>query len=229
LRVPYPTPTTAVASRIGKGNRKGRTAPELAVRSALHRAGLRFRVDHPVCLPTRTVRPDATFTGCRIALFVDGCFWHGCPLHGILPRSNVDYWHPKLRRNRERDAEVDSALEAAGWRSVRVWEHDLPATAVQRVQGEIANRRRYPRCGENGGTVEEIATASAIRDAFIEIASSRPGREVPYRDVHSELVARGWKIRGTTLKRQQDAVYGALKADARIRKVRPGVFALVDS
>jgi hypothetical protein len=77
--------------------------------------------------------------------------------------------------------------------------------------------------------MEQPATAKAIRDAFVEIASSRPDRELPYRELHTELVARGWTIRGGTVKRQQDAVYGALKADSRIKKVRPGVFAMNDA
>jgi DNA mismatch endonuclease (patch repair protein) len=228
VRVPYPAPTSTAATLVAKGNRKGSSKPELAARSALHRAGLRFRVNHAIPLATRTVRPDATFTRWRIALFVDGCFWHGCPQHGTLPRSNADYWHPKLQRNRERDEATDRALEAAGWRSVRVWEHDPPTTAVERVQREIEGRRGYPRRVEDRGNVEQSATASAIRDAFVEIAARRPGKELPYRDLHTELVSRGWTIRGGTLKRQQDAVYGALRADSRIKKVRPGVFALID-
>jgi DNA mismatch endonuclease (patch repair protein) len=194
----------------------------------MHQAGLRYRVDHPVRLGSRTVRPDATFTRWQVAVFVDGCFWHGCPLHGTLPKSNTSYWLPKLQRNRERDAATDRDLRAAGWKSVRIWEHESPAAAAQLAQREI-EKRKYPRLSRNGGIVEQPATASAIRNAFVEIASNRPDRELAYRDLHAELVSRGWIIRGETIKRQQDAIYGALKADARIAKVRPGVFGLVDA
>ena len=79
------------------------------------------------------VRPDVVFTRRRVAVFVDGCFWHGCSDHQRVPRRNRDYWVPKLRANVERDRRVDAALEAAGWRVVRIWEHDTPDAAAERI------------------------------------------------------------------------------------------------
>jgi len=79
------------------------------------------------------VRPDFVFPRSRVAVFVDGCFWHCCPAHGAIPRANADYWSPKLARNRERDQEVTSALEKADWTVVRAWEHESPTEAAAKV------------------------------------------------------------------------------------------------
>ncbi len=78
-------------------------------------------------------RPDIAFPGARVAVFLDGCFWHRCPEHGSAPKANEQYWTPKLARNVERDRRIDGALSAAGWTVVRVWEHELPEEAVVRV------------------------------------------------------------------------------------------------
>ncbi len=83
------------------------------------------------------MKPDVAFTRSRVAVFVDGCFWHGCPEHGRTPQTNQDYWIPKLAANEARDARVDTALRAAGWRVVRVWEHEDVVVAVQRVVAAI--------------------------------------------------------------------------------------------
>lgn len=96
------------------------TSLELVLRRALWTAGMRYRL-HPK-LPGR---PDLVFVKSKVAIFVDGCFWHACPLHGRPPKSNMDYWMPKLARNRLRDLEVDSMLGNAGWQVMRIWEHDL--------------------------------------------------------------------------------------------------------
>jgi DNA mismatch endonuclease (patch repair protein) len=119
------------------------TLPEVAVRSALHRRGLRFRRDHAIWLPDRVVRPDVVFAGARLAIFIDGCFWHVCPIHGNQPRANTAYWKPKLARNVSRDRAVDAALEAAGWRVLRAWEHEAPEAVADRVQ--LALGREGPR------------------------------------------------------------------------------------
>lgn len=126
-----------------RGNRKVDTRPELAVRSALHRAGLRFRKSVTLTVGDVRVRPDVVFPGRRVALFVDGCFWHGCPDHGTQPRVNRDYWRPKLRRNVRRDRRVDDALQAGGWLSLRIWEHDVQGDVegmVRRVQAVLRER-----------------------------------------------------------------------------------------
>jgi DNA mismatch endonuclease, patch repair protein len=108
--------------------RRTNTKPELALRSALHRQGYRFRKDYRLDLEAGArVRPDIAFTARRVAVFVDGCFWHACPEHGRNPEVNEWYWAPKLRRTVERDRAADAALTAAGWRVVRIWEH-VPLT-----------------------------------------------------------------------------------------------------
>ena len=122
--LPYAEPTSPTATKKMRSNRRVDTKPEIELRSALHRRGLRFRKDYPIRLPSgRTVHPDIVFTRKKVAVFVDGCFWHSCPRHGTTPKSNQDYWIPKLRQNVERDRATDSGLRAGGWRVVRIWEH----------------------------------------------------------------------------------------------------------
>lgn len=123
-----------------QANRRRDSKPELALRSLLHRAGYRYRCDYRLQFGTEAVRPDIVFTKSRIAVFVDGCFWHSCPSHGSNPRTNTDYWGPKLARNRERDARNLEVLEGAGWLVVRVWEHDDLGAAVCRISDAIAER-----------------------------------------------------------------------------------------
>ena len=116
-----------------EANRSRDTKPEVLVRSALHRAGLRFRKDHRVVVPTTSVRVDVLFPGQRLALFIDGCFWHGCAQHLQWPKANGDWWRAKIEGNRARDRKVDAALTEAGWTVLRVWEHEPPDAVVARV------------------------------------------------------------------------------------------------
>ncbi len=125
-----------------RGNRRHDTGPELRIRRALHAAGLRYRVDLPVVNPTGRVRVDVAFTRPQVAVFVDGCFWHGCPEHGTSPRANSDYWQAKLARNRERDRRNDRGLLGAGWRVIRIWEHEDPTEAVARVIEALASQAK---------------------------------------------------------------------------------------
>jgi DNA mismatch endonuclease (patch repair protein) len=114
------------------------TAPEKALRSELHRRGLRFRVNSaPV--PGRR-RADVVFRQARLAVYVDGCFWHGCPVHGTRPKTNQRFWAAKIERNQKRDHETDMQLFSAGWLSVRVWEHESPAKAAERIATELKRR-----------------------------------------------------------------------------------------
>jgi DNA mismatch endonuclease (patch repair protein) len=124
------------------------TDPELALRSELHRQGFRFFVDRPV-LPDRRRRADIVFPRARVAVFVDGCYWHGCPIHGTLPKANAVWWRDKLRANQVRDRDTDARLAQAGWTSVRVWEHEEVAVAAERVKTAIADALlvRPPRPG----------------------------------------------------------------------------------
>ena len=104
---------------------KGRdTKPEMSLRRAVWALGLRYRLQYRI---GRT-RPDMVFIGARLAVFVDGCFWHGCPLHSTMPKNNRDFWEQKLRRNRERDADNTQSLVAQGWRVLRLWEHEIEAS-----------------------------------------------------------------------------------------------------
>ena len=111
------------------------TAPELLLRRELWRRGLRYRVDHKVV--GRRRRVDIAFTRAKVAVFVDGCFWHSCPIHSTRPKNNADWWAAKLEANVARDRATDAELFAAGWTVVRVWEHESVITAADRVQATI--------------------------------------------------------------------------------------------
>lgn len=141
-RVPYPVPTSSAASNVGRGNRRVDTKCEQLLRSELHRLGGRFRKDYPIRAGSVRVRPDVVFVRRHIAVFVDGCYWHSCPEHGTTPKSNTQYWLPKLAANRERDERVGEALRSEGWTVIRVWEHEDPARAAQQIIEEL--RRKPP-------------------------------------------------------------------------------------
>lgn len=113
-------------------NRGRDTGPERAVRSAVHRRGLRYRV-HIRPLPGLRRTADLVFTKARVAVYVDGCFWHQCPAHATTPKTNREFWEAKLEANRSRDQETDLLLAAAGWTSVRIWEHENAQRGAQRV------------------------------------------------------------------------------------------------
>jgi DNA mismatch endonuclease, patch repair protein len=136
--VPYPNPTSPAASATMRANRRSDTGPERRLRSLLHASGYRFRKDYPIRIPGLRVRADIVFPRRRIAIFVDGCFWHRCPQHGREPRSNTDYWLPKLRRNVERDRRTDRLLRDGGWKVVRLWEHTAAAEAVEVIAQALA-------------------------------------------------------------------------------------------
>ncbi len=138
----YPHPSSEGRAANMRANRRTDTKPELALRRALHRQGYRFRKDYRLDLADgKRVRPDIAFTARRVAVFVDGCFWHACPEHGSRPASNVWYWEPKLRRNVERDRAADAALATAGWDVVRVWEHEPLEAAVTAVLAALVRSR----------------------------------------------------------------------------------------
>jgi DNA mismatch endonuclease (patch repair protein) len=137
----WPQPSSPTASAVMKGNRWRDTSPEAAVRSTLHRRGRRFLKRHTIRLGAgRWTQPDAVFTRARVALFIDGCFWHRCPEHGTSPTSNSSYWGPKLDRNVARDRDTDARLAALGWLVVRAWEHEDPTDIADRVDAAVAAR-----------------------------------------------------------------------------------------
>jgi DNA mismatch endonuclease (patch repair protein) len=137
-RPAYPAAANPGRSRNMRANRRTDTKPEVALRKALHARGYRYRKDFRLDLPGGVrVRPDIVFTARKVAVFVDGCFWHVCPEHGREPTSNEWYWTPKLRRNVERDRAADAALTANGWRVVRLWEHEPLPSAVAAVAAAV--------------------------------------------------------------------------------------------
>jgi DNA mismatch endonuclease, patch repair protein len=123
-----------------RANRRVDTRPEVTLRKALHRKGLRFRKDPLLRMNELRVRPDVIFRRARVAVFLDGCFWHRCPEHGSIPVANGDYWEAKLSSNVARDARVTAALRVAGWEVVRIWEHDDPEVAAEAIFGIVRSR-----------------------------------------------------------------------------------------
>lgn len=113
------------------------TAPEMALRRELHRRGLRYRVGIRPLSGLRCT-PDVVFTKSKVAVFIDGCFWHRCPQHATIPQANRDWWVAKLRRNVERDRAATTALTAAGWTVIRCWEHDDPVVIADVVQQKVS-------------------------------------------------------------------------------------------
>jgi DNA mismatch endonuclease (patch repair protein) len=146
--------------------RRTDTKPEIALRRALHRQGYRFRKDYRLDLAEgKRVRPDVAFTARRVAVFVDGCFWHACPEHGSKPANNEWYWEPKLRRNVERDRAADAALSAAGWDVVRIWEHEPLEAAVTAVLAALARSQAPGAAPRRGRPAVPDQPASAGRPA----------------------------------------------------------------
>jgi DNA mismatch endonuclease (patch repair protein) len=129
-----PVPPPSLATATMRANRSRDTGPELRLRRALHAAGYRYRVNIALNAPGRRVRPDLVFTRRRLAVFVDGCYWHRCPEHGRMPSDPTGYWRSKLQRNVDRDRAVDQALRAAGWRVLRIWEHIPVEQAIAEVE-----------------------------------------------------------------------------------------------
>lgn len=116
------------------------TPCELAIRSAVHRMGLRFRVDWP--LPGSRRRADLAFVSAKVAVFVDGCFWHGCPTHATWPKANAEWWREKIEANRHRDRDTDKTLRGTGWKVLRFWEHEGSAAAARVISRAV--RTRFP-------------------------------------------------------------------------------------
>ncbi len=135
-----PVPSSAVASARFVAQREKDTKPELRLRRALHRRGLRYRL-HRRPLPHLRRTVDIVFPAVKVAVDVRGCFWHVCPEHQSFPQSNADWWAAKLARNVERDQETEAALRSAGWAVLIVWEHEDPELAAQRVETCVRSRR----------------------------------------------------------------------------------------
>ncbi|MBN8428768.1 MAG: very short patch repair endonuclease [Xanthomonadales bacterium] len=133
-----PIPTSDLRRRMMSRIRVRDTGPELNLRRSAWALGLRYRLQYRI----GRSRPDMTFVGARLAVFVDGCFWHGCPLHSTKPKNNREFWEQKLRRNVERDAEQTQWLESQRWRVLRIWEHEIdasPADCARRIAVMLGN------------------------------------------------------------------------------------------
>lgn len=136
--------TSPQRSRLMGRVRRKNTAAELTLRRALFKEGLRYRIKPIVRLPGS---PDIIFGPARLLIFVDGCFWHGCPLHGTWPKSNSGFWREKILRNQERDKSVDMALASLGWTVIRVWEHELRgdfSPLVRRIARFVRAAKNHP-------------------------------------------------------------------------------------
>jgi DNA mismatch endonuclease (patch repair protein) len=110
--------------------RRRDTKPEVEIRRLLHASGVRFRIDAVLEADLRA-RGDIVWRGRKVVVFVDGCFWHGCPEHATQPKANADWWRDKLAGNVARDRRTDAELTARGWRVLRYWEHEEPSEIVQ--------------------------------------------------------------------------------------------------
>lgn len=124
--------------------RRRDTPGELAIRRLLHQRGLRFRIDRRI-VPGVLSRADVVFVTAKVAVFVDGCFWHSCPIHRTRPKANAKWWAAKLAANRRRDARANRQLKKAGWHVERVWEHETPAAAAARIAKIVRTRFRRRR------------------------------------------------------------------------------------
>ena len=142
---PYPRPSSPAVTRRMRANPSSDTQFEVRLRSALHRDGLRFRKNWLISAGDVHVRPDIVFPSLKIAVFLDGCFWHGCQLHRTVPVANADYWRPKLETTRLRDRRVDAALAEHGWLTLRFWEHDAMADIEGHVRSQVERSRAEQR------------------------------------------------------------------------------------
>lgn len=135
-----PWASGAATRKTMQGNRGRDTKAELAVRRLVHANGLRYRVNaRPEPELRRTA--DLLFTRARVAVFIDGCYWHGCPEHFSMPATNLEYWSTKIGRNQARDLETTTLLEARGWLVLRFWEHEPPIAVAERIAQLVRARR----------------------------------------------------------------------------------------
>lgn len=135
------TAPSAATSRRMRAQRQRDTAPEVALRRRCHAMGLRYFVDYRLPIAGVRRRADMAFPALKVAVFVDGCFWHACPQHGTQPRSNAQWWRSKLRANVARDRDSDNRLAECGWIVVRIWEHE-PADKAAHHVADVVGRRR---------------------------------------------------------------------------------------
>jgi DNA mismatch endonuclease (patch repair protein) len=137
IRARAPAASSAATRQVMQAVLQRDTTPEVKLRRALHMAGFRFRKD---CRPELALRckADVVFRRQKVCVFVDGCFWHRCPVHFELPKANTAWWDEKIQATVDRDVKQTRLLESLGWRVLRVWEHDLVGDALPRVVTLVA-------------------------------------------------------------------------------------------
>ncbi|MET9811276.1 very short patch repair endonuclease [Streptomyces halstedii] len=146
---PLEPSSPSVSARMSRQARRD-TAPEVAVRKLLHASGYRYRLNERVPhMSRRTI--DIAFTRAKVAVFLDGCFWHGCPDHATRPKSNAEWWRQKLDKNMARDAETTAHLVSEGWTVLRFWEHQPPTEVAAVVAQAVDRERSSRRTGQGGG------------------------------------------------------------------------------
>jgi DNA mismatch endonuclease, patch repair protein len=133
-----PASAANVSARM-KAQRERDTGVERSLRSVLHARGLRYRL-HQRVIPGTRREVDLVFTKARVAVFVDGCFWHACPEHATWPKANAGFWRAKIEENVRRDRDTDERLRSAGWLVLRVWEHEAPDAAAERIAQVVMHR-----------------------------------------------------------------------------------------
>lgn len=138
--MPSVSPSSPEASRRMARVRQRGTDVEIELRRALHALGLRYRLQVPLSRKPRRVA-DIVFIGARVAVFVDGCFWHGCPLHATWPKENAGFWRAKIEANRARDADTTRRLRELGWEVIRVWSHEDPVEAARLIYDRVLERK----------------------------------------------------------------------------------------
>ena len=180
--------SSAATRAAMQGNRSRDTAPELALRSAVHALGLRYRVAmRPI--PSSRRSADLVFTAARVAVFLDGCFWHGCPDHHRPPVANAQYWAEKIARNRERDHETDQLLIETGWVVIRIWEHENPQVASLRVAEVVRSRR---------SSTSHLVTAPSLQSLWVSPSLSREPWSWSTSATYPPTIRRGTSIRPLT-------------------------------
>ncbi len=138
--MPSASPSSPETSRRMARVRQRGTDAEIELRRALHALGLRYRLQVPLSRKPRRVA-DIVFIGARVAVFVDGCFWHGCPLHATWPKKNAGFWRAKIEANRARDADTTRRLRELGWEVIRVWSHEDPVEAARLIYDRVLERK----------------------------------------------------------------------------------------
>lgn len=178
MSVERPTRASSAGVRKSMRSNKGRdTRPEMALRRRVHAAGLRYRVSARPLPGVRRIA-DLVFSRIKLAVFLDGCFWHGCPEHHTRSKTNDAYWADKIVQNRRRDAETDRLLGEAGWTVIRVWEHEDPDEAAEKVV-EAAGSIRPKSHWEAGARIGTGLARSRRPDSAVDGRPRPPAERCP--------------------------------------------------